>query len=393
MKKFTKILALCVSVAALSAAFAGCNRKSSDSKTATSANWNVRTSSAVEHDSVDFWRNNKEVATYSVSFTRGSNPTYSVVYTPETVGGDRDENDLVKKTYMTDGAYSTAFYIDKNDYDWAADTVPENFRMEDKTSIVYVYETTFTVSGKYVLSNGTEGETFTDKVTSICKFRLAGENLKPVYSKQVIKNTAARNLSASNLEEACISIDAEYETFYNFKCNKAITYTCEHTEDGDKNTEKTYSVGGSQSVFDNSQLKIAARAMALSSSSTKTFKVAVPQNGVTQSCSAAVSSSVQLSNETEEGKKITAVLDSADGYIFFKDNSTDENKPRNYRFNAVNFSLNAKMAGTSVTNWYASMENADINYTRCVMLKTVSPLSFSMGTLSYTITNLAVEAF
>lgn len=383
MKKFTKILALCVSVAALSAV-AGCNKNNSSSKTATSANWNVRTSSAVEYDSVDFWKNNKEVATYSVSFTKGSNASYSVAYTPETAGGDES------KTYVTDGAYSTAFYIDKTDYDWSAESIPEKFREEDKTSIVYVFETTYTVSGKYVLSNGTEGDTFTDGITSVCKFRLAGENLKPVYSKQIIKNTAARNLAASSLEQACVTLDAEYETFYNYKCNKAVTFTTDH-KDNDKKSEKTYSVGGSYSVFDNSQLKVAARAMALSSTSTKVFNVAVPQSGATQSCSAAVSSSVQLSSETEEGAQIIGALDSAEGYVFFKDNSTEKNKPRNYRFNAVNFSINAKMSGSSVTNWYASMENADINYTRCVMLKSVSPLSFGMGTLTYTLSGLKVE--
>ncbi len=383
MKKFTKILALCVSVAALGA-IAGCKNGNSNLKTATSANWNVRTSSAVEYDSVDFWRNNKEIATYSVSFTKGSNKTYSVAYTPETAESDK------YKTYKTDGAYSTAFYIDKNDYDWSAESIPEKFRKDDEKSIVYVFETTYTVSGKYVLSNGTEGDPFKDEITSVCKFRLAGENLKPVYSKQVIKTTAARNLSASTLEQACITVDAEHETFYNYKCNKAVTFTTNH-KDGDKKTEKIYSVGGNYSVFDNSQLRIAARAMALSSTSTKVFNVAIPQSGITQSCSAAVSSSVQLTSETDEGAQIIGALDSAEGYVFFKDNSTDENKPRNYRFNAVNFSINAKMSGPSVTNWYSSMENADINYTRCVMLKSVSPLSFGMGTLSYTLNGLKVE--
>lgn len=384
MKKFTKIFALCVSVAALSA-LAGCNKNTASSKTATSANWNVRTSSAVEYDSVDFWRNNKEVATYSVSFTKGSNTTYSVAYTPETAGGDEN------KTYKTDGVYTTAFYIDKTDYDWTSESIPEKLREEDeKTSIVYVFETSFTVSGKYVLSNGTEGDPFTDQITSICKFRLAGENLKPVYSRQVIKNVAARNLTASSLEQACVTLDAEYETFYNYKCNKAVTITTDHTDD-DKVSEKTYSVGGSYSVFDNSQLRIAARAMALSSTSTKVFNVAVPQSGVTQSCSAAVSGSVQLSSEDEDGAQIIGALDGAEGYVFFKDNSDDENKPRNYRFNAVNFTINGKMTGTSVTNWYSSMENADINYTRCVMIKSVSPLSFGMGTLTYVLNGLTVE--
>lgn len=386
MKKFTKIFALCVSVAALTA-LAGCNNGKTNTKTATSANWNVRTSSSVEYDSVEFWRTNKEISSYSVNFTKGSNATYSVAYTPAAAGGDE------AKTYKTDGEYATAFYIDKNDYDWSDAGIPEKFRETDKKSVVYVFETTYTISGKYVLKNGTEGEVFNDEIKSVCKFRLAGENLKPVYSKQIIKNTAARNLSADTLEQACVTLNTEHETFYNYKCNKAVTKTCEHAEDGDKTSEKSYSVGGSYSVFDNSQLKIAARAMSLSSSSTKVFNVSIPQSGVTQSCSAAVSGAVQLSSETEEGAQIIGALNGAEGYVFFKDNSTDENKKRNYRFNAVNFSLNAKMTGPTATNWYSSMENGDVNYTRCVMLKSVTPLSFGMGTLSYTLKDLRVEQF
>lgn len=386
MKKFTKIIALCLSVAALTA-LAGCNNGNTSNKTATSANWNIRTSSSVEYDSVDFWRNNKEVASYSVLFTKGSNANYSVAYTPAAAVNDE------AKSYMTDGEYTTAFYIDKDAYDWSSEAIPEKFRESDTTSIVYVFETTYTISGKYVLKNGTEGDTFNDEIKTVCKFRLAGDNLKPVYSKQIIKNTAARNLSASTLNEACVSVNAEHETFYNYKCNKAITFTTEHSDGGDKQSEKNYSVGGSYSVFDNSQLKIAARAMALTSSSIKVFNVAVPQSGTTQSLSAAASGAVQLSNETEEGAQIIGALDGADGYIFFRDNSTDENKKRNYRFNAVTLSLNAKMTGPTATNWYLTMENGDINYTRCVMVKSTTPLSFGMGTLAYRLKNLKVETF
>ena len=372
MKTFSKCLAI-VLAAAGAATLAGCKNGSPNYKTATTANWNVRTSVSVEEDSFDFWQNNKETAEYKITFTEGSNSSYAVKYTTAT--------------------YSTSFYM-LAEYDWKSATIVEEYRStaeESDTEPVYVYETSLTISGSYEMKAGGAKKNFTDELVTKSYFRPAGKNLQPVYSYQKVKNTSPTALTASNINSAFIEVDEEYETFYNKQCSQA---TVVKTVAG-KHEKETKKIGlnTGYSNFDNSQLRAAIRAFTLSGGASRTFYVATPQNGNLQSVTASVANPAEL--DSEKDKTIIDALDNApDNYIFFDGTVADkkeDEKDRNYRYSAVSLSINASLKGTSPALWYTTVENNDLNSTRCVLLKMNTPLSFGLGTLTYTLKSLTVD--
>ncbi|MGN1373527.1 MAG: hypothetical protein ACI4VK_05755 [Candidatus Coproplasma sp.] len=380
MKHFKKILAT-VLIAGGVLSVAGCSSGVSYSSTSTSANWNVATSATVEGNYKEFWRSHKEVATYSVNFAEGSNTSYKVEY------------------YTADAGtkYSTAFYMDKEDYDWGSATLPEGIKITSDNSTapkdaVYVYEVEYTLKGRYVYTATSETVEFTDTVKTVCKYRLAGENLKPVYSRQEIVCTTPNTLTAVSKESMCVSIDAVYETFYNRDCNKAIIKTSDNSN-ADNSGEKTVTLEGL--VFDNCQLPFALRSFTLSGN--KSFNVCSPQNGNVQSVIASCASATELNSESDK-QIIDALTNVTDGngndvidYIFFDGTSSNaDTAAKQIRYHNVSIGINADMRGSTPVYSYAAVENADLNTTRSVLLKMSTPISFGLGTLSYDIKSLSV---
>ncbi len=372
MKTIKKCLAIVLAVAG-AATLAGCNNGSSDHRTATTANWNVRTSASVERDSFDYWQNNKETATYAITFTEGENSSYKVSYN------------------CSSATYSTEFYM-LAEYDWKSENIIEEYRSteeESDTEPVYVYKTSLVISGSYEMKSGGAKKDFSDELTTVSYFRPAGKNLQPVYSYQKVKNTAPATLSANSIDSAFVEIDEEYETFYNKRCSQATVLKTVNGKEG-KETEKIGLKSG-YSNFDNSQIRAAIRAFTLSDGASRTFYVLSPQNGGIQSVTASVSGAVELG---ENDKAITtALVNAPDDYIFFDglvaDKKEDE-KDRNIRYSAVSLSVDQSLKGTSPTLWYTTVENNDLNTTRCVLLKMITPLAFGMGTLNYTLSSLNV---
>lgn len=377
MKALTKILAVTVAAAGVISA-AGCAGAPGSAKTVTSANWNVRTSASVEKNFSERWLNNTEVAEYEITFTEGSNATYSV-------------------SYNEGATYKTRFGMTY--FDWSAQSkLPEGYAPEESVKeLVYFFTTELKVGGEYVLKANGEKKGFTDSVTSVCYYRLAGNNLQPVYSKQDIKSTAPNALTASSIDNACVEVDGVYETFYNYACSAA---TVSHTNNKDAKassvTEVSVNDKAGHSVFDNSQLRAAVRAFNLSGG-THVFNVLVPQNSGLQPCMATCTSPVTLNKDDAQQAKIIAALDECSehnpDYIFFTDNAPAEEAARNYRYNAVAMSLITEdpMTGSSPTLWYSTVENSDVNYSKCVLLRMTTPLSFGLGTINYTLKSLNLE--
>lgn len=379
MKNIKKVLAM-ILVGGSAFALAGCSSGTVYSSTSTSANWNVATSTTVEKNLTEFWRTHKEVANYSIAFTVGGNKSYSVQY----------------YTADTSANYSTAFYMDENDYDWGASSLPDGVKVVGDTPVkdaVYVYETTLTLKGKYIFTATEEEVPFEDNVVTTCKFRLAGESLKPVYSKQEVKSTAASTLTATSKDDMCVSIDTVYETFYNRDCNKATIKTTDNKATEIKTEEKGVDLDGL--VFDNSQLSAALRSFNLSG--TKSISVCSPQNGNVQGCTVTCGSATALSTKND-AQIINALENVTDGngntvedYIIFDGTSTDpETENKQIRYTPVSIGLSADMKGSSPVYCYATVENADVNTTRSVLLTMSTPLSFGLGTLNYTLKSLSV---
>lgn len=370
MRAFGKFFAVMLAVGG-AVTLAGCS-KSTGSKSTFCANWNVRTRVAVEDNSTEYWQTHKEVATYALSFTEGSNTTYTV-------------------SYGVDGAvYFTEFYIDSNDYDWSDSAIPEDYRKQGEKDTVYVFRTELTLSGEYKLSSSDDdGYAFDDKLITECKFRMAAEGLVPVYSYQEVKNTAPATLDATSLSGTYVVTEATYTTYYNYDCTQATITTA--ASDG-TTTTSTVSFSDGYSVVDNCQIRAAIRALA-DNEGDATYTVCVPQTATTSLCTVSLASATGLDPEDEEQKGIIDALSSSDGYIFFNGEATEEDEEQKYvRYNEATVSaLGEKMNGSSSTYWYSTVENAEANTTRRVMLKASTPLSFGLGTLNYTLKSLKTE--
>lgn len=377
MKAFKKIMAVAaVTVGAL--ALAGCSSAQPSYKTVTGATWNTRTSAAVERDFAERWLGMKEVAQYKISMTKGNNGTYSV-------------------SYNDGGTYSTEFGMTY--FDWTSiSSLPDGYapeKQEDSRHLAYFYKTTLSVTGQYALDKGDDKYEFEDSVTTICYFRTAGDNLQPLYSRQDIKNVAPNTLNAPILAAAYVKIDSVYETFYNYSCTEATVVHTNNllTEDKTSTQKVSLTSDPDYSVFDNSQLRVAVRSFTLSGN--HTFNVLTPQNGAMQEVIAACASPVELNAEDEEQKGMIDALDKCSAenpdYIFF-DKGEGENA-KNYRYTAVDLGINVNtpMSGPSVKYWYATVENAEINTTKSVLLKMSTPLSFGLGTINYTLSSLSLQ--
>jgi len=384
MKAFMKCIAVGLTAASL-LTLGGCAQNNSTKKTATTANWNVRTSTSVESNMLGYWQSHAEVAEYDVSFTEGSNNSYSVTYD------------------APNATYSTRFYAEAA-YDWTSSPVPAEYRVNAETEgaltaePVYVYETSSKISGTYKMKSSGEEKAFSDEITAVCKYRLAGKNLQPVYSKQIIKNTAPNAAGTNNIEQAYIETDAVYETWYNQDGTQAlISFTNNLAED---KTAQISKIGTNHkngySLFDNCQLRAAVRAFTMRGGATRIFNVLTPQDNTTYTATATISSPIELRTSDETEKKIIDALNAStpDDYIFFDSSPTEEgdDKVRNYRYNAVSIAVNAQLKGATPTCWYTSVENADLNTTRSVMIKYTTPLPFILGTLSYSLKSLNVKA-
>jgi hypothetical protein len=363
MKVITKILALALAASSI-ISLAACSATSQ--KTGTSANWDERViSNDLQDNSV--WFTKKEVATYSVKFTEGSNASYTL-------------------HYNTDGAqYSTEFYAIK--YDWSSSSIPESFRASE-TSIenVYVYTTSLTISGYYTLVGGTEQAAFEDSIQTVSYLRAAKNNLEPVYSKQIVKSTSPASYVVNSLENAYVKLDAVYETFYNKGATSAIVKTIDNTS-SDKVDDKVVAIDSTYSVFDTNYLPLAIRSFTISSGSTNTFNVLSPITGTTATYTVSGSASSTLVETSEDDKQIIDALNNSEPAQYIYAN-TDENGVDYYECNAATLTLVADMPGPSYSYYYATVPNNSFNNARSILLKITSPVYFSLGTLTYVLSSV-----
>ena len=292
MKALSKGFAVVLAAASL-LTLGGCAKSTPDNRVATTANWNARTSTIVEKNYLGYWQTHKEVAEYSISFNDTGSTNYSV-------------------SYDTEGAvYANEFYMEKS-YDWTNAAIPEEYRLQEaKSEPLYVYTTSLSISGAYKLKSTNEEKKFDDVLQSVCKFRLAGDNLQPVYSKQVIKNTAPNSLGTQVIEASYVQTDSVYETFYNHDCTEAYVKQTDNLAEVKEKEPKKISVKDKNglSIFDNSQLRAALRAFTMTGGATRRFNVLAPQNAAMQTCTATITAPVELNVNDEEQKAIITALD------------------------------------------------------------------------------------
>ena len=350
---------------------AGCN-KNTASHTLTRSNWFTGTSyNGIQPSFIEGHKDfSKEEVTYKVYFddTTATNTYYSVDY--------------------KDGKYTTEFYATQ--FDWTRADMPEGYAKDSvKKETVYYYKSTLTISVQFTLKTGNkaQSEWFNDSVVTESYFRAAGKNLQPVYSKQKIVSTSPANYQPTTLKDAYREIDVEYENFYNYNCTKVLSTTTDYKKDdptldriGDGVVEsKEYDKLNKlkRSFFDNSSLYVAIRSMKLSSNLSESISLF---SGAAGGIDTYLVSGSGAALTAQERADFTSAL--SDKGLYSPSSPEDEG----VQATAVTVSYTGgNMHGTSQTVWYASILDNDNNVSRATMLKLSVPISFSLGTLNYTL--------
>ncbi len=335
--------------------------------TITRSNWYTGTSyngiqpSFIITDDDKTYEDYAERLTYKVTYSapETGNANYSVEY--------------------SEGTFTTEFYATK--YDWTKAGIPAGYA-SDKTEseIVYKFVMTLdipTVTFKMKVGSKEEKEYKGDKVESVCYFRAAGKNLQPVYSRQSVYSNSPALLQPSTIDEAHMEVNAVYENFYDYNCTKVLSKTTENNN----TSEKEYSFNKlSNALFDNSSLYIVARSF-LKSSAAVSQSVCLFSAAAGGADTYAIAGSDAALTDTE-GKDYATVL-SQKG-LFVKEN--DDSKVGTTAVTVTYAGGN--LHGTRQTIWFAQITNPDNNISRATMLKLSTPLSFGLGTLNYSLTEV-----
>ena len=380
MKNKVKIIvaALAVGMAAVLTACDGCGGcmgcgGKTSSSTLTRSNWFTGTSySGIQPSFIKGHANfSAEKITYDVTYdnTNANNAYLSVDY--------------------SGGVFTTEFY--GAEYDWTSSAIPEGYADDKvKSETVYCYRTELTISVQYTLLRGNKdsSKVFDDHVVTESYFRAAGKSLQPVYSKQEIVSTSPASYQPKNLEDAYKQIDVTYENFYNYSCTKVLSKTTDYTKDdptldriGDgvveskefKNLNKL-----DKTLFDNSSLYIAVRAMKLSPSLSEPVNLfSAAAGGIDEYAIVGSDASLTL----DEKSTYTSLL--SEKGLFNSVNGSE------VEATAINVSYaGGNLHGTTQTIWYASITDNDYNVSRATMLKLSTPISFSLGTLNYSLKSI-----
>lgn len=336
--------------------FAGCSGCSScgangkSNEAAFSSNWYADTT--VGHIQPTFMgEGNAEVITYSVTHVTktADNKSYSVEY---------------KEGTYTTTFYATTFNNELIDADFKGDYTD--------TLVVYCYETVLEIPSVIFTVGDAKSEPFTSSITTVSYFMDVDNHLQPLYSEQHIDTVTPAEYQVSKLEDAYLKIKQDIKTSYKRDGSAAKTVIT-----GDNaNTFTTNGLNDTDnSLIDVNGLNIAIRAMQLSANLSQVVSVYSP-SGKLQSYTF-TGSSVTLGEDERKGYE--GVL-AADGIKLFV---PGEGKSLNTV--CVTATLNADMNGASQQYWFAAIDNAKNNTGRATMVKMSVPLSFSLGTLNYTL--------
>jgi hypothetical protein len=268
-----------------------------------------------------------ETLEYEVTFTKGTNTSYSV-------------------DYQT-GSYTLEFKNEQRD----GNSV---YSLTSKLSI----GGTFTVNG--------ESKEFTDEVSSVCYFFNASQAMQPIYSEKKVRSTSPASLTATTLAEAYTEYDYTVTCDYNEKCT-AVTYAYTDNLNSANSKSDTVSLSDSYTTLDNEELFFALRGLSLSDSSSESIYVFNPYT--------AKQDLLTVASGSTEKRSLSFVMGDAEAQEYEID------------CRSMVVTRNATMTGTSIGAYYATNNTeTSVNDFRHVMLQMISPLSYKLGTLTYTLT-------
>lgn len=283
------------------------------------------------------------------------------------------QNSLVKESIHETLIYDVAFEaedgLDKIGYGLSYEngqykTVLVSEEVDGKT--VYTYTTEFTITATYTL--GSNSESFTDRIVSVSKFYDAENALRPISSvKEIVSHSPVSGGSRLEVSDC-------YETF---EYSAAITYDADGkegksivTQKGEPPKEKEFEINEKHYRYvDNEVLLFAVRGLSSSVDAAKVLAYS-PFAGSVQT--------ISLSFGQEASTDFT----------FFK-NGAESTPTITYR--PLSIVLDEKNPGATQTAWIAKTTDAANNAHRNVILKLQTPLSYSLGTLVYTLSSATYQ--
>ncbi len=314
--------------------------------------------------------------------------TYAVTHTPLE---EKYRNKYYSVAYGENSTYTTEFYAEK--FNASAYGYPEEYKAayaEAGEIIAYCYKTTLDISSVTYTLNATkkheeQTETFTgDKIVTECRFLAVKDYLRPLYSKQTVKSVSPNMLQPSELKDGAAykKYDRVYESFYSYSGSAVTTVTTDKLAQGEQTKTAEVSLAKAKnSLFDLNCLDILARAQNLSVGSklAQAVSLYIPKSGTVENFNFA-GSTAPLVNGEDELKQLKSRLEARLGekglYI-----------PAENGLQTVAASLhyNNAQPGGSQTYWFAAINDKRNNTGRATMLKLAQPISYNLGTISYTL--------
>lgn len=230
----------------------------------------------------------------------------------------------------------------------------------------YVYTTSLTIPVTYQYE-GDESATKTDSVQTEVVFQRSSNALRPVSSKKSVVSHTPINSGAFSTESCFSPYNFSVETTYPTEGKATSTVTYNKGEGDPDVVSSSFNFdGGKYSYLDNEQLLLALRAISTSTSS----------------------GSVKIYNPyVETTQKIDLTFSEAVGAEFSYTLNGVQAKT-NITYRPVTIKIDDKNPGSSQTAWIATTSNPENNEHRNVMLKLVTPLSYSLGELVYELVSI-----
>ncbi len=225
----------------------------------------------------------------------------------------------------------------------------------------YVYTTLLTMPVTFQYASET-AYTATDTVETEITFERASSGLTPISSKKKVVSHTPTQHNVTSTKSCFYLYDFTVETTYPAEGKATSTVTYQHEEGDPTVISSTFNYGGGKhSYLDNEQLLLGLRAIS-SSTTSGTVKVYNPFTEAMQK--------VKLSFANATGAEFTYKLNG-------------EEVKKNISYRPATFVLDAKNPGSTQTAWIATTSRPENNEHRNVLLKLVTPLSYSFGTFTY----------
>lgn len=248
--------------------------------------------------------------------------------------------------------------------------------------VIYKYSTAFSIGVTYTCNGNTKE--FTDTIETEVKFYGAQKKLQPISSTKTTLSHSPMLGEGQTSPDSCYSVF--HQTATTTYAADGASGTCEvidltkkETEQGYKTTD-SFEKGKKLTLFDNEQLLVAMRAFG---ASTTSAKAEVYQQVV--SSTQKVKFTFTESDE-EEGRQFS--LKFLEGSLDEALLAETEATKKNISYRTVSIVLDETNPGSTQTAWVATGDTTKNTY-RNMLLHLETPLSYGIGTLTYTLSGVA----